>query len=69
VAIGVTRGADADVFVPVRSWACRSCPHVPACEAEGSDCGVRDAVWGASQDGRFPFALRPSRGAAPSQSP
>jgi len=26
VAIGVMRGVDAGVFMPVRSWACRGCP-------------------------------------------
>jgi len=31
VAIGVMRGVDAGVFVPVRSWACRGCPYAHVC--------------------------------------
>jgi len=31
VAIGVMRGVDAGVFVPVRSWACRGCPFAHVC--------------------------------------
>jgi CRISPR/Cas system-associated exonuclease Cas4 (RecB family) len=31
VAVGVMRAVDAGIFMPLRSWACRSCPHAHAC--------------------------------------
>jgi CRISPR/Cas system-associated exonuclease Cas4 (RecB family) len=31
VAVGVMRAVDAGIFMPVRSWACRSCPYQHVC--------------------------------------
>jgi CRISPR/Cas system-associated exonuclease Cas4 (RecB family) len=40
VAIGVMRGVDAGVFVPVRSWACRGCPFAHLCRPTGARVAV-----------------------------
>lgn len=42
VAVNVLRGVDAGAFPPIRSWACRSCPHHHVCRPPRPKLAVED---------------------------